>query len=153
VALGLSWRVRKSGEVETARFLLEHINNLVRQRDSFAFETTLASRSYAHKLVGWSYEGYKTHLVFLALPRPDVAAARVAARVKLGGHDIPKEDITRHFVRGVKNLFTLYIPLVSTWRIFDSSSFSRQTIIAEGSNGALTKVYDEKAYNSLKEWV
>jgi predicted ABC-type ATPase len=152
VARGLSLSVWNSGEVEIGRIVWSYINNLVQQRSSFAFETTLAGRGYASKLVSWSNAGYKTHLIFFALPSPDIAADRVARRAKLGGNDLPKEDITRHFVRGLKNLFNLYIPLVSRWRIFDSSDFNQLKLIAEGSNETLVKVYDEKAYKSLKEW-
>ena len=41
--------------------------------------------------------GYQFHLVFLCLPDPDMAVARVAARVREGGHDVPEETIRRRY--------------------------------------------------------
>jgi predicted ABC-type ATPase len=59
-------------------------------------------------------------LIYLALPSAEIAIERVAARVKLGGHDIPQATIVRRFHRSLNNLVARYIPLVDRWKVFDN---------------------------------
>ena len=51
--------------------------------------------------------GYAFHLFFLWLPAPEFAVARVAERVKMGGHNVPEEIIRRRYQAGLKNFFNL----------------------------------------------
>ena len=64
---------------------------------------------------------YRAHLVFLALPSADVAVARVAERVRRGGHSVPEDVVRRRCTSGLKNLFANYINAVDTWQIYDNS--------------------------------
>jgi predicted ABC-type ATPase len=81
--------------------MLSRIRELVRQRVSFAFETTLAGRSLAPWLKRLIKDGYRFHLVFLWLPSADLAVQRVASRVRLGDHDVPEDTIRRRYDRGI----------------------------------------------------
>jgi predicted ABC-type ATPase len=75
---------------------------------SFAIETTLASRTYALRRQRWAGLGFRTILHFIELPSADFALARVRARVAAGGHDIPEADIRRRFERGRRLFLELY---------------------------------------------
>jgi hypothetical protein len=77
------------------RLMLDLINDLDRKEESFAFETTLASRTFAQRIPSWRSHGYQVELLFLSLPSVDAALARVAARVQQGGHSIPDEVVRR----------------------------------------------------------
>src|SRR5438876_230400 len=68
------------------REMLSRLHELAQQRLSFAFETTLASRHFALWLRGLVASGYSVDILFLWLPTPDLAVARVKTRVMLGGH-------------------------------------------------------------------
>ena len=68
--------------------MLERIREEVTKGESFAFETTLANRSYAHSIREWQAAGYHVVLWFLALSSVELALARVAQRVLQGGHNI-----------------------------------------------------------------
>lgn len=65
--------------------MLARMNELAAAGRSFAFETTLASRSFAPWLGRLTTHGYRTHLLFLWLVSPDLAVSRVAERVRVGG--------------------------------------------------------------------
>lgn len=104
--------------------MLERLDELARKRASFAFETTLASRTFAPWLESLQAVGYKTHLLFLSLPSEEIAIQRVASRVNLGGHDIPQPVVVRRFHAGLANFFQRYMPLVSTWKIYDNTTSS-----------------------------
>ena len=111
--------------------MLEEIGARVVLRKSFAFETTLSGRGYAHKIRAWQSLGYHVKLIFLSLPNADMALARVAARVIQGGHNVPEEVIRRRFRSGLDNLDTMYKPLVDAWMLYDNSG-SKLKMLAWG---------------------
>jgi len=103
------------------RLLIERIEDLSAQGASFAFETTLASRTFAPMLRRLASEGYHIHVVYMWLRDADLAVSRVARRVQLGGHNIPEDVVRRRDSRGLHNFFVLYRPLARTWRVYDNS--------------------------------
>lgn len=107
--------------MRAARFMLERIREEVATGRSFAFETTLANRSYAHSIRDWQAAGYHVALWFLALSSVEAALARVAQRVLQGGHNIPEEVVRRRFVAGRANLENIYMGLVDAWVLYDNS--------------------------------
>lgn len=121
IAAGLSPFNPDAAAMRAGRLMLEEIEKRVAQRRSFAFETTLSGRGYAHKIRVWQGFGYHVKLIFLGLPTADMAVARVAARVTQGGHNVPEEVIRRRFRAGLENLDTIYKPLVNGWLLYDNS--------------------------------
>jgi predicted ABC-type ATPase len=94
---------------------------LVRQRESFVFETVL-SDPVGDKL-GFLKEaataGYTVVLCFVGISGPDVSGERVAMRVSQGGHDVPAEKLTARFPRTMANLHAAIRELPQV-RIFDN---------------------------------
>jgi predicted ABC-type ATPase len=91
-----------------ARELITRLDATEDAGQSFAIETTLASRTYAARVQRWSALGFLTVLHFIELPSADFALARVRARVAAGGHDIPEDDVRRRFDRGKRLFVELY---------------------------------------------
>ena len=85
--------------------MLKHLQELAGKRADFAFETTLASRTFAPWLKQLAATGYKGHLMFLTLPNANAAIARVASRVSLGGHNVPASDIRKAICGGLEKPF------------------------------------------------
>ena len=112
------------------------------QRADFAFEITLASRTFAPWISELIRAGYTFHLVFLWLPNSEMAVARVAERVRLGGHDVPEETIRRRYHAGLVNFFRLYRPLATTWRFYDNSFSPEPRLLAAGHRNATESVTD-----------
>ena len=143
VAAGLSGFAPEAVAFEAGRIVLKRINALIELRSSFAFETTLSSKSLARILENAANAGYKLDLIYLALPSAELAGERVAARVKLGGHDIPQATIVRLFHRSLFNLITRYIPLVHRWKVFDNYHISPE-LLASGTRRNTTILVEQK---------
>src|SRR5262245_58874604 len=97
IAAGLSPFEPDSAAIRAGRLMLEEIDRYVVSGTSFAFETTLSGRAYARRIVEWQHAGYRVEMVFLWLPSVDLAIARVAARVRQGGHDVAEAVIRRRY--------------------------------------------------------
>src|SRR5581483_7425528 len=108
IAAGLSAFAPERAAIEAGRLMLKRMHELAAQQANFAFETTLATRSYAPWLNRLRSEGYLVHLLFIWLHGPELAIARVRERVRDGGHDVPEEIVERRYHKGLRNLLTLY---------------------------------------------
>ena len=122
IAAGLSPFQPEQAALAAGRLMLARIDELVASGRSFAFETTLASRSWLRQIPIWRSRGYLVKLYFLCLPDADFAIHRVERRVSQGGHAIPPDTIRRRFDRGLKNLHPGYLDLVDQWSIYDGST-------------------------------
>jgi len=87
-------------------------------RDDFAFETTLAGRSYLRLIHRMRAEHWHVELIYLALPSVDMSKLRVTERVLHGGHNIPTADIERRFPRSLANLLELFSEQANACRCF-----------------------------------
>lgn len=140
IALGLSAFSPESVTFEAGRIMLTRLRDLARTRQSFAFETTLATRSYAAFVSGLRREGYEFQLLYLCLRSPELAVERVRSRVRLGGHNVPAPVIRRRYESGARNFFRLYRPLADTWGMYDNSTLDEPRPVAIGRRDEFTKV-------------
>jgi predicted ABC-type ATPase len=146
IAQGLSAFAPERIQFAAGRIMVSRLHELAQRRATFAFETTLASRSFAPWLKILRSKGYRVHLVFLWLASANLAVKRVQDRVRLGGHNVPEVDIRRRYVSGLRNFFHLYLPLTSTWRFYDNSDPSGPRLIARGKGVRTTAVIDERLW-------
>ena len=107
--------------IRAGRLMLSQINEHVRKRESFAFETTLSGRGYARRIPRWQGQGYQVKLFFLRLPTPEMAIVRVKQRVREGGHDVPEAVVRRRFHSGWRNFENIYRDLADEWVLYDNS--------------------------------
>ena len=101
--------------------MLEEIAACVRRQESLSFETTLSGLTYLRHIQQWRAQGYDVELFFLALPNAETAVARVAERVRQGGHDIPENVIRRRFDSGLKHFEQYYRYRVNSWAKYDNT--------------------------------
>ncbi|MBB3103146.1 hypothetical protein [Azomonas macrocytogenes] len=123
-SFGLSPFAPEAAAIKAGRLMLEEIAACVRRGDSFAFETTLSGLGYLRHIAHWRGLGYRVGLYFLALPNAETAIARVAERVRQGGHDIPEPVIRRRFAAGLRNVDQRYKARVDTWAKYDNAGVS-----------------------------
>jgi predicted ABC-type ATPase len=123
IAAGLSPFSPQLQNFRASELMLERMEELLDDRKTFSFETTLAARSYARRIPEWQAYGYRVFLFFLWLPSEDLAIERVANRVRQGGHDIPVPTIRKRYQRGLSNFRSLYSPVVDGWLLLDGSQF------------------------------
>jgi predicted ABC-type ATPase len=150
IAQGLSGFDPDSAAVEASRIMLERLRALAAQRTNFAFETTLAARSYARWLRDLQATGYSIELAYFWLASPDLAVARVAARVRGGGHDVAEATIRQRYYRSVENFFTLYLPLVDRWQVYDNSGSGHPRPVAFGGLEVRESVLDQASWNEMQ---
>lgn len=121
IAAGLAPFAPETASVQAGRLMLAEMARHFAARQSFAFETTLAGRGYVSHIRAWQAAAYRVKLIFLQLDSPETAIARVAQRVRQGGHDVPEATIRRRFAAGRENFEHLYAPLVDAWVLYDNS--------------------------------
>jgi predicted ABC-type ATPase len=152
IARGLSAFHPESVAVTAGRMMLQRLRLLAAARADFAFETTLAGRNFAPWLNQLRTSSvYRAHLIFLSLPSPDLAIARVSERVRLGGHYVDEATVRRRFAAGLRNLFTLYQGAVDTWQLLDNTNLAAPATIAFGHTGQPATIVDTPAWRRLTE--
>jgi predicted ABC-type ATPase len=145
IAVGLSAYSPETVSFEAGRIMLKRLHELAASKASFAFESTLSSRTFALFLSKCKTQGYRVQIFYVALPSAALAVNRVALRVKLGGHNIPQADIERRFQRSLHNLFELYLPLADKWSVLDNASGTLKPI----AYGTARRTYVEE----LEKWL
>lgn len=151
IAQGLSAFAPTAAALAAGQIMLRRIRELARERTNFAFESTLAGRSLAPWLADLIDSGYRFHLLFLWLPSAELAVARVAHRVRMGGHDVPEETIRRRYHAGLRNFFGLYQPLAETWRMYDNSRWMTPRLVASGEGLAVTDITDKRTWQRIRQ--
>jgi len=150
LAAGLSAFASEQVAFAAGRVALRRLRELAAARRDFAFETTLASRSFAPWLKQLRKSGYRFEVVYLWLPHAELAVERVAERVQRGGHNIPPDVIRRRYEKSLKNFFNLYRQLCDFWLMLDNSDPSQQELIAWQRRGTPPIVRLRDPWQALK---
>lgn len=148
IAKGLSPFNPEGMAILAGRLMLHRISELLYTGESFAIETTLATRSYINLVRRAQALGYNVRLLFFYLQNVDLAKKRVAERVSHGGHDIPNDVIERRYHAGLHNLLNIFIDEVDRWTIYDNSLASCREV-AHGSKGCSTMIYEKKTFEII----
>ena len=149
IAKGLSPFQPESVAMQAGRIMLARMDELLQKGETFAFETTLATKSYKQKIEWAQANGYEVILLFFWLDSPNMAKKRVAQRVAEGGHSIPSETIERRYYNGIANLFAIYIDMVDICYIFDNSE-GRKELIAQKERHRGIVIYNNDKFNLMK---
>jgi predicted ABC-type ATPase len=89
IAKGLSPFNTNSVAIQSGRLMLKRIDKLITDGVDFAFETTLATRSYVNTIRKAKENGYFVTVLYFWLNSPELAIERVKIRVKEGGSSYP----------------------------------------------------------------
>jgi predicted ABC-type ATPase len=151
IAKGLSPFQPEKVAFESGRIMLNRIDELLKENESFAFETTLSTRSYKNKIKTAREKGYTITLLFFWLQNVELAKERVKIRVSEGGHNIEPEVIERRYLNGIKNLFEIYFPIVDGLLIFDNSEGKHKLLAIKTIDGKFN-IIDELKFIKLKAY-
>jgi predicted ABC-type ATPase len=151
IAQGLSGFAAENVAIEAGRIMLNRLHDLAAQRANFAFETTLASRTLFRHLYEWTEAGYDFHLFYFWVPSPEFSIARVASRVKMGGHFVDSETIRRRYDRSLDNFFHLYQSIADRWFFYNNTNAPGETLIAAGHGTIIDEVHDAALWNSIRK--
>jgi len=151
IAKGLSPFQPEKVAIESGRIMLNRINELLSINKSFAFETTLSTKSYKNKLIEAKEKGYTVTLIFFWLQSVELAKERIKVRVSEGGHNIESDVVERRYIKGIKNLFDIYLPLVDGALIFDNSE-GMPKLLARKSSDEQLYILDNLKFNLIKQY-
>lgn len=104
-----------SVRIQAGRQYLKAVEEQIRGRQGCVIESTLAGRTLRPMIQEAIDRGFEVAMVFLFVDSPDICVARVAERVRKGGHDVPEEDIRRRFRRSIENFWQIYRYMADTW--------------------------------------
>ena len=99
----------------------ERLEQAIRERRNFTFETTLGANTIPRLLRQAADEGFDVRIWFVGLASVEQHMARVRARVASGGHDIPEEKIRERWDGSRRNIIRL-LPHLTELRVFDNSA-------------------------------
>ena len=97
------------------------LRRAIAQRGNYALETTLGGDTIVGLLMEATAVGLEVNVWFVGLDSVELHVARVQQRVARGGHDIPRADIERRYVRGRVNLIRL-LPRLNQLLVYDNSA-------------------------------
>jgi predicted ABC-type ATPase len=148
IAKGISPFQPEKVAIQAGKLMLQRIDELLKNNISFAFETTLSTKSYKNTLLKAKQNGYNINLLFFWLQTVELAKERVAKRVSEGGHNIDEDIIERRYYRGIQNLFEIYLPISDIAFIFDNSENERELMLEKNNNE--TNIIDKNKYSLLE---
>lgn len=148
IAKGLSPFQPEKVAFEAGRIMLHRIDELIAAGETFAFETTLATKSYRTTIREAKEKGFYVTLLFFWLNDVDLAVERVKTRVREGGHNIPEDVIRRRYRNGFKNLFEIYLPIVDEATIFDNS-LGVPKFVAHQNQNLEIKIIDQEKFRLI----
>ncbi len=151
IAKGLSPFQPEKVAFEAGRIMLNRIAELLDSSENFAFETTLSTKSYKLKVEEAKQKGFTTTLLFFWLQNVELAKERVRVRVSEGGHNIETDVIERRYLKGIKNLFDIYLPIVDGALIFDNS-YGKHILLARKTIGKEIEIIDNSKFTLLKKY-
>lgn len=136
--------------VDAGRVMLQRIKALAESKVNFAFEATLASKSFAPFLNRCKRSVYSIRLVYIWLNSVELAVERVKRRVESGGHYVPEATVRRRYSRSLQNFFRLYSPLAEEWRFYDNS-LGEPVLVAKKLLDETVEITNIKHWQSIKK--
>jgi len=91
-------------DLQAGRIAVAKISELFERRASFNQETTLSGRASLRNIKHARELGYRVYLYYVGVQSPEVAIARIAHRVSVGGHDIDPHIVRRRYENSLRNL-------------------------------------------------
>lgn len=120
IARGLSPLDPSLTAFKAGRLLIDEARSLIAAKASFAIESTLSGKTYVAMIQEAKARGYRFLLHYIRIGSGDQAVGRVALRVRIGGHDVPEDDIRRRFDRSRRHFIEDYVPLADEWGLWDN---------------------------------
>jgi predicted ABC-type ATPase len=139
IASGLSPINPEAGNLRARRIALQILaksltleNGVVK---SLTVESALAGRTHLKTIEDAQNAGRPVHILYFAVKSPEIALARIARRVSVGGHDVPEIDARRRFSRSLASL-PEYLAACDFWRVYDNNA-AQPVTVAEGRQGCV----------------
>lgn len=119
---------------------VKRIKTYLQEGISLNQETTLTGNSIINNIRKAKNLGFIVRMYYVGLESADLAVARVADRVRVGGHGIEEKDIRKRYESSLQNLKTA-IQLCDEVYVYDNTvSFRQVAIFKDGMKITDTKM-------------
>jgi len=109
-------------------------HDLLRRKVSFTFETVMSAPAKVDFFCKAREQGFRTYLYYVATEDPEINISRVAHRVSMGKHNVPKDKIIERYHRSL-DLLADAVTCADRAYVFDNSDTER-VWIAEVTDGS-----------------
>ena len=147
IAASLNPEFPATARIEAGRQFILSVDRSISGNQSCVIESTLSGRSFRNNVLKAARHGFSISMVFVFVDSADMCVARVAERVRTGGHDVPEPDIRRRFKRSLHNFWTIYRELADNWVVLYNGG-SRLQDVSAGSRHLVT-VRDETLHTTF----
>ncbi len=137
------WR-NYADEFKAGKIAVKTIREYFENDISFNQETTLCGKSIIKNIETAKNRGYSIELHYVGVNNVEIAKARVAHRVKNGGHGIAEEDIERRYIQSLKQMQKI-LNICDMAVFYDNSTSFRRFAIYK--NGKPYRILD-----SIPDW-
>jgi predicted ABC-type ATPase len=96
------------------------LEEAIRDREDFTFETTLGGASMTKLLFNALDAGLEVAIFYVGLSSVELHLSRVRSRVSRGGHDIPEAKVRERYTSSLRNLVKL-APRLGVLQVLDNS--------------------------------
>lgn len=139
-----------AAKIEAGKEALRRVSSLIGKGESFAIESTLSGSTYVKVIERAKTLGYMVVIAYVFVDSPEVCIARIATRVRNGGHYIPDEDVRRRYGRSRGNFIKCYAPIADMWSLFYNGE-SQMIYVAKGGKSEQQVVFSRSLYARFME--
>jgi len=140
-----------AARIAASRKYIEALEENVFQKVSFICESTLSGLTTRRIITSAHEAGFMIGLSFVFVESVDVCLARVAQRVRNGGHDVSSADIRRRFSRSIRNFWEIYRALADHWAILYNGMATVQDVAA--GSGERTTIREPTLFSTFMSLV
>lgn len=154
-----------SVELQAAQMADAQLDEYIASGSSVMIETVLSSDKYRSRVESALTNDFKFSLFYVYTQNPEINVERVANRVALGGHDVPKEKIIGRYHRSIAQMLDFFVDHTDFSLFFDNSGdgelaagfFGSWCFSVEdpnkryGNDEVLNKIYNAYASRNLRE--
>jgi len=130
--------------MQAGREFFTKMDKYLKQRKSFAVETTLSGKYHRRMIERFKQNGYEIKMLYIFLNDPNLCIDRINIRVSKGGHHIPDEDVIRRFYRS-KNNFSEIMNSVDKWVLYFNGG-EKYIEVAQGAQNNMI-IFNEELYS------
>jgi predicted ABC-type ATPase len=111
--------------------------------DDFIVEATISGKSLRNFLMRAKALGFTITVFLVYLDSADTCVARVAQRVRRGGHNVPEQDIRRRYPRSLSNFWHIYREIADYWYVVYNSMVDYQWVASGDPETTVIHLADE----------
>lgn len=139
IAKAISPAAPEAVQIKAGREFIRTVEDSIANHRSCVIESTLSGLSFQRTIRKASVRGFQITIVFVFVNSADVCVARVAERVRKGGHDVPAQDIRRRFHRSITNFWRIYRRLADNWVVLYNGGSRVQDVLVGSRDNMIVR--------------